>query len=86
MFMQIARLPILEKHSHKKRKDYDLSVSYDYDKNWFDPWLTVDSVSMTNAENHCGIDFKKTCLFGETTKQSRSNFEPWKFLRAGTWP
>ena len=40
----------------------------------FDLWLKVYSMSMMHAENHWNTLF----LFGENTKLTSGNFEPWK--------
>ena len=57
MFVQIARLQILQKLI----------------------WSLTKSIQYANDDgkkNHW--DAFKICLFGQTTKQSLSNFEPWK--------
>ena len=50
-----------------------VAIGYELPKNYFDLWLAVYSVSMMSAENHWNTF--KICLFGQTSKQSLSNFE-----------
>ena len=54
-------------------------LSYEFHKNCFDLWLTVNSRSVTNVKNYWNT--LKNFFIRQTTKQPLSNFEPWKSWR-----
>ena len=53
-----------------------MQLDSEFHKNCFDLLLTVNSMSMTNAEKYWNT--LKFLLFGQSTEQTLSNFELWK--------
>ena len=53
-----------------------MQLDSEFHKNCFDLLLTVNSMSITNAEKYWNT--LKFLLFGQSTEQTLSNFELWK--------